>query len=203
MRISFLVGAAALVLTACSSTPAPAPAAAPGFWDAHAVHGSMPEEPETVEELASQSQLVVLGTIGGVTEGRDYTDPGKPAHRTSNVAIQVEKANRAGVPQAVVEFSRQPETALADVASALPKGRYVFYLQHWYDGPDGPVYSCTSVGMCAVGVDGGSVTTPREPGLAEDLRAEGRVPVKHQAPSPDGLTVDRIFVDSAAAVPAG
>ncbi|MEV6240800.1 hypothetical protein [Lentzea sp. NPDC051838] len=196
MRTLLLVGAAALALTACSSTPAP------GFWDAHTVQGSMPEEPDTVEQLAAQSTLVVLGTIDGVTEGREYTDPGKPAHRTSNVAIQVEKSSRAGVSQAVVEFSRQPETALPDVVSTLPKGKYVFYLQHWYDGPDGPVYGCTSVGMCAVGVDGGSVATPRDPGLAEDMRAEGRVPVKNQAPSPDGLTVEQIFSTSAAAVPA-
>lgn len=197
MRTLLMVGAAALALTACSSRPA----ATPDFWDAHTVEGSMPEEPETVEELASQSQLVVLGTIGGVTEGKDYTDPGKPAHRTSNVAIQVEKSSTPGISKAVVEFSRQPETTLADAASALPQGKYVFYLQHWYDGPDGPVYGCTSVGMCAVGVNGGSFATPRDPGLAEDMRAEGRVPMKNQSPSPDGLTVDRIFSTSAAAVP--
>ncbi|MFS8101309.1 hypothetical protein LFM09_29705 [Lentzea alba] len=198
MRTLLLVGAAALALTGCSSTPA----ASADFWDAHTVHGSMPEEPDTVEDLASQSQLVVLGTIGGVTEGKEYTDPGKPVHRTSNVAIKAEKASRAGVSQAVVEFSRSPETALSDVAASLPKGRYVFYLQHWYDGPDGPVYGCASVGMCVVGVDGGSFTTPRDPGLAEDLRAEGRVPLKNQAPSPDGLTVEQIFTSSAASVPA-
>ncbi|NKE61458.1 hypothetical protein FXN61_33735 [Lentzea sp. PSKA42] len=198
MRTLFLVGAAALALTGCSS----APVAAPGFWDAHTVQGSMPEEPETVEDLASQSQLVVLGTIGGVTEGKEYTDPGKPAHRTSNVGINVEKSSKAGVSQAVVEFSRSPETALSDVATSLPKGRYVFYLQHWYDGPDGPVYGCTSVAMCVVGVDGGTFATPRDPHLAEDMRAEGRVPVKNQAPSPDGLTVEQIFTSSAASVPA-
>ncbi|MDX8030869.1 hypothetical protein SK803_11635 [Lentzea sp. BCCO 10_0856] len=198
MRTLLLVGAAALALTACSSTPA----ASPGFWDAHTVQGSMPDEPETIEQLASQSQLVVLGTINGVTEGKEYTDPGKPAHRTSNVAIQVEKSSNPNISKAVVEFSRQPETTLTDVASGLPQGKYVFYLQHWYDGPDGPVYGCTSVGMCAVGIDGGSISTPRDPGLAEDMRSEGRVPMKNQAPSPDGLTVDQIFTTSAAAVPA-
>ncbi len=202
MRTMLLVGAAALALTACSSTPAPTPTATPGFWDAHTVQGSMPDEPETVEQLAAQSQLVVLGTINGVTEGKEYTDPGKPAHRTSNVAIQVDKSSKPGVSKAVVEFSRQPETTIADATSALPKGKYVFYLQHWYDGPEGPVYGCTSVAMCVVGVDNGAISTPRDPDLSEDMRSEGRVPMKNQAPSPNGPTVDQIFTDSAAAVPA-
>ena len=121
MRTMLLVGAAALALTACSSPSTPA--ASPDFWDAHTIQGSMPEEPDTVEDVAAKSQLVVLGTIDGVTEGKDYTDPGKPAHRTSNVAIQVEKSSKPGVSKAVVEFSRQPETTLPDMAAALPKMR--------------------------------------------------------------------------------
>jgi len=195
MRILSLVGIALVaLLPACSSA-----SAGPDFWETHAVRGTLVEEPETVEELASQSQLVVLGTIGNVTEGKEYTDPGKPVHRTSNVAIQVEKSSKAGVSSAVVEFSRQAETSLEDATAGLPKGRYVFYLQHWYDGPNGPVYACTSVGMCVVGVDGGAMSTPRDPHLAEEMRSEGRVPM--QQPSAD-LTVDKLFTTSSAAVPA-
>lgn len=54
--------------------------------------------------------------------------------------------------------------------------------------------------MCAIGVDGGAIATPRDPGLAEDMRSEGRTPMKNQAPSQNGLTVDQIFTSSSAAV---
>ncbi|MCI2416619.1 hypothetical protein MOQ72_04230 [Saccharopolyspora sp. K220] len=114
------------------------------------------------------------------------------------MAINVEKSSKASVSQAVVEFSRSPETALSDVATSLPRA--------------GTSSTCSTGTTARLRVHvrrhvrrrrrRRHLRDPRDPGLAEDMRAEGRVPVKNQAPSPDGLTVEQIFTSSAASVPA-
>ncbi|MCH0540080.1 hypothetical protein I3F58_10975 [Streptomyces sp. MUM 203J] len=162
-------------------------AAAPaGFWGAHPGRGAAEADaPESLTELADRSDLVVLGTIAGAEEGRDYTDPGKPPNRTSNIGIRVEKSSKPGVTEAVVEFTREPGAELNDIAADLPGGRYVFYLTSWYQGPDGPVYSCASAARCVVSAEGGKLETPRDPEVAEEL-AEGTEAASAGTSAPDG-----------------
>ncbi|WP_149183055.1 hypothetical protein [Streptomyces sp. TRM49041] len=159
-------------------------AAAPaGFWGAHAGSGSSEADPPaSLPELADRSDLVVLGTIAGAKEGKDYTDPGKPSNRTSNIDIRVEKSSKPGVTDAVVEFTRAPGVELNDIVADLPKGQYVFYLTSWYQGPEGPVYSCTSAARCVVSAEGGTLRTPRDPEVAQELTDGTRAAVGTSAP---------------------
>ncbi|ORT58535.1 hypothetical protein [Streptomyces sp. CB03238] len=155
------------------------------FWGAHAgAAASEVDPPTSVPDLASRSDLVVLGTITGAKEGKDYTEPGKPPNRTSNVEIEVEKASKPGVTGAVVEFTRDPGHNLKDITASLPKGKYVFYLTSWYEGPDGPVYSCASTASCVVAAKDGALQTPRDPQTAHEL-TEG---TKTAAPAQAGKT---------------
>ncbi|MFF8832565.1 hypothetical protein [Streptomyces sp. NPDC015131] len=173
-------GAAALAVllstAACSSGApeagrAPEATAAPaGFWGAHAgAAASEANPPADVADLAGRSDLVVLGTVTGAEEGKEYADPGKPVSRTSNIRIAVDKASRPGVKEAVVEFTRDPAHDLKDVTGKLPQGQYVFYLTSWYEGPDGPVYSCAATSACVVAAKDGVLETPRDPEAAKEL----------------------------------
>ncbi|MEV3990348.1 hypothetical protein AB0J57_15715 [Streptomyces sp. NPDC049837] len=155
------------------------------FWSAHAgAAASEANPPASVPDLAGRSDLVVLGTITGAKEGKDYTDPGKPANRTSNVEIKVEKSSKPGVTGAVVEFTRDPGHNLKDITDSLPKGKYVFYLTSWYEGADGPVYSCAATAACVVAAKDGALQTPRDPEAAHEL-TKG---TKSAAPAQAGKT---------------
>ncbi|MDW8807475.1 hypothetical protein P1P68_22470 [Streptomyces scabiei] len=199
-----IVAALALGLTACGSTDDKA-AGTPGFWEAHAVTGASEVDPPTsVPAIAERSELVVLGSIEGAEEGKDYGEEGKPTNHTSNLTIKVERASSPDVSEAVVEFTRNPGSGLTDVVDDLPKGRYVFYLTSWYKGDDGPVYRCASAAKCLVGVTDGTLTTPREPEAAEDLAPpeESAGASKIAAADDDAtLTLEDVYTISAAAVP--
>ncbi|WKX70622.1 hypothetical protein [Streptomyces sp. XD-27] len=172
-----------------------------GFWAAHAsAAGLEAAPPASVTDVAARSDLVVLGTVSGATEGRDYSEKDKPPNRTSNVAIKVERSSDPGVERAVVEFTRHPGDELSDVVGGLPKGSYVFYLSAWYEGPDGPVYRCASAGSCVVGVENGALKTPRDPEAARELGPAAKArPRTAAADKP--LTVEDVFAKSAGAVP--
>ncbi|GAA2496286.1 hypothetical protein [Streptomyces gobitricini] len=177
---------AVLLSTAACSSGTPraegtpdTPAASGGFWGAHAgAAASEANPPTSVPDLAGRSDLVVLGTITGAEEGKEYTDPGKPANRTSNVRIAVEKSSKPGVTEAVVEFTRDPAHDLNDITDDLPEGKYVFYLTSWYEGPDGPVHSCASTAACVVSAKDGALETPRDPEIARELTEGTRAAVK-------------------------
>ncbi|MFE7774002.1 hypothetical protein ACFU5O_08885 [Streptomyces sp. NPDC057445] len=203
-----------LATTGCGSGPesddAPARSASGGFWDTHATAAASEVDPPTsIPDLASRSELVVLGTVGGAREGKDYTEAGKPPNRTSNIDIRVEKSSKPGVTGAVVEFTRAPGTELNDIVADLPKGKYVFYLTSWYQGPDGPVYSCASAAKCVVSAKDGVLQTPRDPEAAEEL-AEGTrtaTPAKSgksaqskTSPAPELNSAEDVFALSAPAV---
>ncbi|MCQ1575748.1 hypothetical protein [Streptomyces parvus] len=151
--------------------------------------------------IAERADLVVLGTVSGAEEGKDYTEEGKPPNRTSNLSIGVEQSSDTGVSEAVVEITRDTATSLTDIQADLPKGRYVFYLSAWYDGPDGPVYHCASPAKCVVGVEEGDLETPRDPEAAEELQVPAEADQKKTAKN-DTLTVEQVFDLSAEAVPA-
>lgn len=198
-----------LTLTACGSTDeeavgSPGSAATPGFWAAHSVAGASEADPPTsLPEISERSDLVVLGTIGGATEGKDYTEAGKPPSRTSNLTIRVERSSSPEVSEAVLEFTRNPGSSLSDVVDDLPTGRYVFYLASWYEGKDGPVYRCASAAKCLVGVTDGSLATPREPDAAEDLSQPKASAGASRAAAADGdatLTLEDVYAISAAAM---
>ncbi|WP_431044149.1 hypothetical protein ACQUSR_21125 [Streptomyces sp. P1-3] len=172
-----------------------------GFWEAHAsAAGVEVEPPASVTDIAERSGLVVLGTVSGATEGRDYSEQGKPPNRTSNIAVNVERSSDAGVKRAVVEFTRHPGDDLSDVVNDLPKGTYVFYLSPWYEGPDGPVYRCASAAGCVVGVENGALKTPRDPEAARELGPAAKARPR-TAVADEPLTVEDVFAKSAAAVP--
>ncbi|RST13418.1 hypothetical protein E2C00_09650 [Streptomyces sp. WAC05374] len=191
-------GAATLAVllgtAACSSGTQPADKergtsgatkASGGFWGAHAgAAASEANPPASVPDLASRSDLVVLGTITGAEEGKEYADPGKPVNRTSNVRIKVAKSSKPGVTDAVVEFTRDPGHDLKDITGSVPQGSYVFYLRSWYEGPDGPVYSCASTASCVVAAKDGALQTPRDPEAAQEL-TEG---TRSAAPAAAGKT---------------
>lgn len=61
--------------------------------------------------ITERSELVVLGSIAGAEEGKDYGEEGKPTNHTSNLTIKVERASSPDVSEAVVEFTRNPDQA--------------------------------------------------------------------------------------------
>lgn len=207
-RILSIVGAAALTLgvTACSSSSDTGSTesirATGGFWGVHGAQGaSEADPPMSLTAIAERADLVVLGTVSGAEEGKDYTEEGKPPNRTSNLSIGVEQSSDTGVSEAVVEITRDTATSLTDIQDNLPKGRYVFYLSTWYDGPDGPVYRCASPAKCVVGVEEGDLETPRDPEAAEELQVPAEAD-QEKAAKNDSLTVEQVYDLSAEAVPA-
>lgn len=150
-------------------------AAGEGFWGAHGADGtSEANPPASVEALSQRADIVVLGTITGVGEGKDYTDAGKAPNHTSNLVLRVDRASGATLTSALLEVTRAPVATLKDVAGDLPKGQYVFYLKRWYEGPDGPVYRCASPAKCVVGVNDGALETPRDPEAAKELQSSSK-----------------------------
>ncbi|MEN8651236.1 hypothetical protein ABCR94_11470 [Streptomyces sp. 21So2-11] len=205
-----LVAALVFGATACTSAEGGGGAApdksggdavSQSFWGTHSTPAASEADPPTsVTGIAERADLVVLGNFGGVKEGRNYSEDGKPANRTSNLDLRVEKSSKAGVDKAVVEFTRNPGSQLKDIVEDLPKGRYVFYLKSWYEGPDGPVYRCASPAKCVVGVADGALETPRDPGAAEDL-SEPAAAARQSSGTDGTLTLETVYSQSAAAVP--
>ncbi|MFE9479756.1 hypothetical protein ACFYNM_14290 [Streptomyces spororaveus] len=202
-RIARVAGVAAAVLlgaVGCSSGSGGGSAAqGQGFWGAHGADGpSEANAPASIEALAQRTDLIVLGTITGVEEGRDYTDPGKAPNRTSNLVLQVDRASGGKPATALVEVTREPVTALKDISDALPKGQYVFYLKNWYEGPDGPVYRCASPAKCVVGVNDGVLETPRDPDAAQELQSSSKG-LTQSSGNGKPLSVEDLFTASTSA----
>ncbi|MFD3472001.1 hypothetical protein ACFWWM_37860 [Streptomyces sp. NPDC058682] len=198
--------AAAVVLGAagCSSGPgdtgsdrsAGSSAAGQGFWGAHGADGtSEANPPASIEALAQRADIVVLGTVTGVGEGKDYSDAGKAPNRTSNLVLRVDRSSGATLTSALVEVTRAPVTTLKDIAGDMPKGQYVFYLKRWYEGPDGPVYRCASPAKCVVGVNEGALETPRDPEAANELQSSSKG-LPQSSGSSRSLNVEDLFTAS-------
>lgn len=76
---------------------------------------------------------------------------------------------------AVVEFTRDPGHNLKDITADLPKGEVRLHLTSWYEGPDGPVYSCASTASCVVAARTAPSRRPRPGGGARaDRGHQGR-----------------------------
>lgn len=196
MAVSFVFGP--LLLASCTSgTDAPSAGSEQGsarasFWASHSASiGLEADPPATLNELTDRSDVVALAEITGVTEGRDYTDPGKPPNRTSNLSLSVGRVVGVGKNSGTltVEFSRSPLTTLESVAASLPHGQFVFYLKPWYNGEAGTVYRCTSTSRCVLGAERGQVATPRGPVAASELALP-------QGLGAQPLTVDQLFDES-------
>ncbi|MFD7926576.1 hypothetical protein, partial [Streptomyces sp. NPDC059742] len=129
--------------------------------------------------VAAMVPAPALRAAPPTADRKDYTDAGKAPNRTPNLALRVDRSSGATLTSASVEVTRAPVTTLKDIAGDLPKGQYVFFLKHWYESPDGPVYRCASPAKCVVGVNDGALETLRDPEAAKNSS-----PPRRACPSP-------------------
>jgi hypothetical protein len=159
---------AALLAVGCSHGPSNPSASSGGqFWaDSANLSGLEAHRPTSLKDLAKASDLVVVGTISAVKEGRDYSEAGKAPNRTKDISIKVERS--APLTADVVVF--EVGSATVEAAAVPPAGRFVFFLQDAYSTAKGPVYGCTSPALCVFGLSQ-PVTSVRDPQAGRELES--------------------------------